>query len=70
LKHGPRRDVQLLDAHDWLIQMVVDCYLEAFSSFQVKSVVKGFSIKKNAQTIGLCDENSENDRPNKVTILT
>ncbi len=50
--------------------MVVDCNLESLSRFQVKCVVKGFRIKKNAQTIGLFDGNIENYQANKMTILT
>ena len=44
LKDRPRGDVQLLDAHDGLIQVVMDSNLKPLSSFQMKCVVEGFSI--------------------------
>ena len=44
LKHGSWRNVQLFDAHDGLIQVVMNSNLKPFSSFQMKCVVEGFSI--------------------------
>ena len=55
LKHGSWRYVQLFDAHDRLIQMMMHRNFEPLTGFQMKSIIESFCIQKHAQSIGFSD---------------
>ena len=55
LKHGSWRYVQLFDAHDRLIQMMMHRNFEPLTGFQMKSIIESFCIQKHTQSIGFSD---------------
>ena len=63
LEHAPRADVQLLDAHNGLVQVVVDGDFEALAGLQVKRVVERLGVEEHAEAVGLADLGALDDGP-------
>ena len=65
LRLGAHADVDLLDAHDWLVQVVVHRQLEALARLQVVEVVERLRVQQHAQTVGLANLAAAGDVLNK-----